>query len=66
MLINKGKKLYKFVPHWWDKQEAQNHKFKIKNEKSWITQDVKFSFNLTVPRWVWIIMSLLLILLIWS
>jgi len=70
MIINKGKILYKFHPVWMKKETVKpepniNKKNDdIVEEQPWINQDVKWSFGLSMPRWMWILLSLFLISLV--
>ena len=70
MIINKGKYLYKFHPIWMKKETVKSETNMDKKndvvveEKPWINQDVKWSFSLSMPRWMWIFLWVCLISLI--
>ena len=37
----------------------------VVEEKPWINQDVKWSFSLSMPRWMWILIYLFILYMLW-
>ena len=71
-MINKGKHLYKIIPFWMKKERTKPDpspekeiKDDVVEEKPWINQDVKWSFNLSMPRWMWILLYLFILYMLW-
>jgi hypothetical protein len=70
MIINKGKFLYKFHPVWMKKEPVKSKpninkkNDDIVEEQPWINQNIKWNFSLSMPRWMWILLSLFLISLV--
>jgi hypothetical protein len=70
-MINKGKHLYKIIPFWMKKERtkpdpAPEKEIKdVVEEKPWINQDVKWSFSLSLPRWMWILIYLVILYMLW-
>jgi hypothetical protein len=70
MIINKGKFLYKFHPVWMKKEPVKSKpdinkkNDDIVEEQPWINQNITWNFSLSMPRWMWILLSLFLISLV--
>ena len=73
MIINRGKHLYKIIPMWMKRERVDTDPVtspekEIKDvveEKPWINQDVKWSFSLSMPRWMWVLIYLVILYMLW-
>ena len=69
MIINKGKHLYKIIPFWMKRDRVKPNPECAEpvdvTEKPWINQDVKWSFSLSMPRWMWVLIYLFILYMLW-
>ena len=66
MIRNKGKHLYKVIPMWMNRENVESNQEIEPNLKQnpWILQNVKWDFSLSMPRWMWLLIGLIGLVLI--
>ena len=66
MIRNKGKHLYKVIPMWMNRENVESDQEIEPSVKQnpWILQNVKWDFSLSMPRWMWLLIGLIGLVLI--